>query len=164
MDGSSEGKVDRATKAEVWELFTLLLQASDAVTRARQSELREVGATMMQLALLFIVKFIKGTATPAEISRWLFRKRHTVSALLKHMEKQGLVARTKDLPKKGMIRVSVTEEGEKLFRQAIAKREAVPEIMSCLSQEERANFSAYLRRVRDEALGHIGVSYRLPYP
>jgi len=162
MDGQGENKVDRPTG--VWELFTLLHQASDAIIRARENELQGAGTTMMQLALLFIVKSIKGTATPAEISRWLFRKPSTVSALLNHMENQGLIIRTKDLERRNMTRVSITEEGEKVFRQAIAKREAVPEIISCLSQEEQANFRAYLEKVRDKALGHMGVRYRLPYP
>jgi len=54
----------------------------------------------MQAAVLFVVRNMKTAATPAEISRRLFREPHTVSELIKRMEKQGLVRKKKDLEKK----------------------------------------------------------------
>ena len=73
-----------------YELWVLFHQACDAMARAREDELRKFGISRIQAAVLFIIKAIEGPATPAEISRWLFREPHTVFRLLKRMEKQGL--------------------------------------------------------------------------
>ena len=164
MDGSSEGEVDYAAEAEVWECFSLLLQAAHASAEARQGELRESGTTMMQHAVLFVVKSTNGSASPSEIARQLVRRRHTVWALLNHMERKGLIRKTKDVPRKGMLRISITKEGENVFRRAVANRGVVLEIMSCLSREQMTEFSVYLRSVRDKAHGHLGIRYQVPYP
>ena len=118
------------------ELWMLLQQACDSTRRARGNELREFGISMMQAAVLFIVKSIEGPATPAEISRWLFREPHTVSGLLERMEKQGLVRRVKDLERKNMIRVEITEKGEEAY-QGSRELKVIRTILSSISPEER---------------------------
>ena len=108
---------------QVYEIWGLLDQACDAIGRARDNELRQIGISRMQAWVLFIVKAINGKAingpaTPAQISRWLFREPNTVSALLDRMEKQGLVKKIKDLEKKNLIRVVITEKGEEAYQQS----------------------------------------------
>ena len=65
-----------------YELWVILHQTRDAIFKARENELSATGISPMQAAVLFIIKSIKGAVTPAEISRWLYREHHTVSALL----------------------------------------------------------------------------------
>ena len=79
-----------------YELWVLFHQTCDAMARARVAELRESGISRIQAAALFVIKTLKVPATPAEISRWLFREPHTVSGLLDRMQKQGLVRKVKD--------------------------------------------------------------------
>ena len=146
---------------EVFELWALLHQSSDSIARARQKELREVGVSMIQSALLFVVRSIEGPATPAEISRRIFREPHTVFELLQQMEKKGLLRRVKDLERKNMVRIVLTEKGEETYHRSRDKREAVCQIMSCLSQQERANLRAYLQKVRGKALATLGVKHQL---
>ena len=95
-----------------YELWVLLHQACSPMARARDDELGPVGISRMQAAVLFIVRAITAPATPAEVSRWLFREPHTVSGLLNRMEKHGLVRKIKDLGRKNMIRIVITEKGE----------------------------------------------------
>jgi len=146
-----------------YELWVLLHQACDAMIRARENELRKFGISRMQAAVLFIIKAIDGQATPAEISRWLFREPHTVFGLLKRMEKQGLVRRVKDLERKNMIRVTITEKGEEACRQS-RDMKVIRTILSGLSPEQRDNLKPYLETLRKRALGKLGVSHQLPFP
>ena len=146
-----------------YELWVLLEQACDAMIRARENEVRKFGISMMQAAVLFIVKTIEGPATPAEISRWLFREPHTVSGILERMEKQGLVRRVKDLERKNMIRVVITEKGEEAYQRS-RDLKVIRTILSSLYAEQRDRLRPYVETLRNEALRELGVKYRLPFP
>jgi len=80
-----------------YQLWVLLHQVCVAATRARGNELRKFGISRMQATVLFWLKTMNGSVTPAELSRLLFREPHTVFSLLNRMEKQGLVKKVKDL-------------------------------------------------------------------
>ena len=146
-----------------YELWVLLHQACDAMNKARENELRQVGLSGVQAAVLFIVKAMKVPATPGEISRWLFREPHTVSGLLDRMEKQGLVRKVKDLKRKTLVRVVITERGEEAYRRS-TEMKVIHKMLSCLPPKERDNLKAYVKTLRNKALGECGVGYRLPFP
>ena len=148
---------------QLCELSVLLFQANDTLLRARDNELRQFGISVRQAAVLFTVKAVKGPATPAEISRWLFREPHTVSGLLNRMEKQGLVRKVKNLERKNLIRVVLTEKGEEAYQQA-RESKVIRKILSCLSLKERNNLGTYLDKLRNKALGELGGRKSLPFP
>jgi len=145
------------------KLWALLHQTCDAMVRARENELRQNGISSTQAAVLFVVKAVTVPATPAEISRWLFREPHTVSGLLNRMEKQGLVRKVKDLERKNMIRIVITEKGEQAYQWARGMK-STQKILSCLSPEEHDSLRTYLKALRNKALEEIGVGYQLPFP
>ena len=149
-----------------FELWAALFQTRDTMARCRERELREggTGISGIQASVLWIVKNIPGPPTPAEISRWVFREPHTLSMLLKQMEKQGLVKKVKDLERRNLVRVVVTEKGEEAYRQSRENAKVIDEIISCLSQEEKANLLAYLEKLRSKALERLGRrELHLPY-
>ena len=150
-----------------YELWLLCHQLHDVMVRIREEELRrQVGISRMQAAVLFIVKSMKVPATPAEISRWLFREPHSVSGLLNRMEKQGLVKKAKDLERKNLIRVVLTDKGEEAYRRS-RDMKAVRGIMSSLSEEEKDNLRGYLGTLRNKALEEfreLTVVPQLPLP
>ena len=146
-----------------YELWALLHQTTDAIIRARDNELRKIGISRMQAAALFIVKAISGPATPAEIARWLFREPHTVSGILDRMERQGLIRKVKDLERKNMIRVVLTEKGEEAYHRS-SEIKAIRNILSCLSQGEQDSLRAYLETLRNKALKELRLERPLPFP
>ena len=147
-------------KREIW---ALLSQATTAMSRVADKELGKVGISMMQAAVLFFVKNAEEPATPAEISRWLFREPHTVSQLLMRMEKQGLVKRTKDLDSKNMVRITLTEKGEQAYQQQTEVR-VISKILSSLSPEECNKLGALIKILRDEAIKELDARPRkLPF-
>jgi MarR family transcriptional regulator for hemolysin len=96
---------------ESFNLWWLLDQTRHLLFRARQKELDGYNISVRQAAVLFVVEATGEQATPVEISRRLLRRHHTITGILSRMEKEGLVRKTKDLERKNLIRVSLTEKG-----------------------------------------------------
>jgi DNA-binding MarR family transcriptional regulator len=146
-----------------YNLWVLLRQTRDAMVKARERELEKVGISSIQAAVLFTIQSIGTEATPAEISRRLVREPHSVSGLLNRMEKQGIIRRAKDLPKRNMVRVVVTDKGREAYEQS-TKRLSMHEIMAALSEDERNQMWGYLEKLRDKAMKLAGIGYELPFP
>jgi DNA-binding MarR family transcriptional regulator len=154
---------DFPTVDQDYELWVLLHQTKDAIEVAREKELRPYGISLIQSAVLFVVQAIGYRATPAEISRWLLRWHHSVSGLLNRMEKGGLVKRVKDLDKKNLVRVAITEKGREAYYQS-SKRESIHRIMSSLSEEQRRQVALCLKTLRDSAIRESGLNRTPPFP
>lgn len=137
-----------------YELWILLAQATEAMLKARWKELAPHNLTPRQSAVLFYIRAIGDKATPAEISRGLFRESHSISEILGRMEKQGLLRKVKDLSRKNLVRVELTEKGYEACNRS-AKQESIDKILSSLSNGERQQLRFYLERLRDKALKFI---------
>jgi DNA-binding MarR family transcriptional regulator len=140
----------------------MLEQAQAAFFASREKELAQYGTSPMKIAVLFIIRKIGREATPAEISRWLVRRSHTVSGLLDRMEKDGLVTKSKNLPKKNLVRVTLTEKGKRLLRQSL-KRDTEKKIFASLPQKDKAQLYTLLEKIRDRGIKLAGFS-KPPYP
>lgn len=134
-----------------YKLWVLLAQTREAMLKSRQKELGRYNISPRQNAVLLFLQVAGDKATPAEISRGLFRESHTISEILSRMEKQGLLKRVKDLSRKNLVRVELTEQGREACNRS-ARRESIHKILSVLSSEERQQLELYLRRLRDKAL------------
>jgi DNA-binding MarR family transcriptional regulator len=158
-----EGKMKnvKATDQD-YNLWIMLEHARSAVVAAREKELSQHGVSMMKAAVLFIVDSIGDEATPAEISRWILRKSHSVSGLLDRMEKDGLIKKTKDLHRKNLVRVTITEKGYKALNKS-KDRKAIHRAMAAIPEEERQKFYNQLEKIRDKALRQAGIS-KPPFP
>ena len=147
-----------------YRLWVLLQQTSNILFEARETELREYGFTAMHAAALLVIKAIGDEAMPAEISRWMVRKPHSISGLLSRMEKTGLVKKARDLHKKNQVRVSITEKGEEAYSLA-TRRKGVQKVMSSLSAEQRKQLTSCLEILRTKGLKEMGIDpKKLPFP
>ena len=142
-----------------FDLWVLIAQTRDALFKVRQKELSQRNISVMKVAVLFFVRQIGNRATPAEISRWIFRQPHSVSGLLSRMEKEGLVRKVKDLDKKNMVRVTLTEKGEQAYYRSL-ERDSVNRVISSLSEEECQQLRPILRKLRAGALTELGMDQR----
>jgi DNA-binding MarR family transcriptional regulator len=91
-----------------YQLFGLIIEATDAMHKARQKELNKHNIHMSWSAILLTIKALGNRATPIAIGQWLLRERHTVSELLDKMESEGLVEKIRDLDRKNRVRVVLT--------------------------------------------------------
>ena len=73
---------------------------------------------------------------PAEIARWMLREPQTITSIINRMVKKGLIRKTRDARRKNVIRLSLTEKGEKAYELSI-KRESFHRIMSTLTEGKR---------------------------
>ncbi len=144
-------------------LWVMLHQTTDAIVLGRDKELKRYRISTIEAAVLFSVQSIGDKATPAEISRWLLRKPHSVSGLLKRMEKKGLIRKTKDLTRKNLVRVSLTEKGKHAYYHS-TDRKFIHKVMSALTEEERQQLKLYLERLRSITIKHIGMKYQPHFP
>ena len=157
MKGKSAQSVDKD-----YQLWVILEQARSAILTAREKELAKYDTSTMKAAVLFIADSIGSEATPAEISRWILRRPHTVSGILDRMEKDGLINKTKDLERKNMVRVTITDRGKKTLQQS-RKRESIHRSLTSLSESEKEKLYTVLEKIRDRALKMAAVP-KPPYP
>jgi DNA-binding MarR family transcriptional regulator len=143
-----------------WILFC---QTWVAISKARQKELMPYNISEIRAALLFIIELIGHDATPAKVSRWLFREPHSISEIVDRMEKQGLVRKVKDLDRKNQVRIELTENGQEFYKTSLVP-DCIPKIASVLSEEERKLFISSLVKLREAAIKHAGMKYEIPLP
>lgn len=147
-----------------YNLWALLHQVSDIIFNARETELLQHGIPGMQAEVLLVIKAIGKDVTPAQVSRLIFRRPHSVSGILNRMEKAGLVKKTKDLHRKNLVRVTVTAKGEQAYKQAL-KRKSVQRIMSALSEGEQQKLKSLLETLRNKGIKELGMDpKKVPFP
>jgi DNA-binding MarR family transcriptional regulator len=157
LNNESEGVMKESmSQDEALRLWVLLGQTRDLVRNAIRKELEQFNVTSRQAAVLLLLQASTERLTPAEISRQLFREPHTISAILKRMEKQGWLTRQKDLNKKNLIRVALTEEGRELYLKT-SNRKSIHKIFSCLSEEEVKQMSSCLDKLKRKGMREVGM-------
>jgi DNA-binding MarR family transcriptional regulator len=130
--------------SEYFRLWVLLRQVGHLMTELRREDLLAYKMSPAQAATLRSVANLDNSPTPAEISRWLMRKPHTVTHLLNRMEKCGQIKKTKDLKRKNQIRISLTEKGKQDYNQ-VKEVEFSHPILSFLSEEEKSDYGTLLK-------------------
>jgi DNA-binding MarR family transcriptional regulator len=138
------------------DLWLLLTHARYAIFRAREKELQRYGVSPEQVGLLFVVQALGNKATPAVLSRHIIRQPHTVSALVDRMARRGLVKKVKDLDRKNLVRVVMTEKGQKTY-DISTKRGPIHRILNTLSEDEKKVFKDMLERLLAKARKEIGL-------
>ncbi|MFC1905330.1 MarR family winged helix-turn-helix transcriptional regulator [Chloroflexota bacterium] len=141
---------NKSSEEQGFALWVTLWRTANAVHKVRQRELGHRGISFAQSSILSVVHSSKNNITPAQISRQLMRDANTISELLVNMERDGLLKRVKDLPRKNMIRVELTKKGYETYTRAIAGQ-TITDIFSVLSEKEQQQFKSYLSRTMSKA-------------
>lgn len=139
-------RLDPINNDDDYNLIALINQTGHAFSPARTRELSVHGLSMMRAAVLLVLQIRDNNATPTEISQWLLREPHTISALLDRMEKDGLIRRYRDLHKRNTVRVAMTEKGRIAYQESLA-RETFHNVMSVLSAEEREQLRTVMTKL-----------------
>ena len=136
-----------------YELWLLLARTHYRVRKARAKELRQYELSPEQSGLLFYVHASGNNAMPIEIARWMLREPQTITSIIDRMQKKGLIKKSRDKDRKNVIRISLTEKGEKAYEQSI-RREAFHKVMESLTEEKRQNLRTYLREMLESAINY----------
>ena len=109
------------TQEQEYYSWVILWRTAKAVLKVRQRELRQCGLSPAQSSVLSIVHTWDNQVTPAQISRELMRDANTITELLISMEKDGLVKRVKDLPRKNHLSWSKKPSRSSVFSRRARK-------------------------------------------
>ncbi len=143
--------------------WVFMARTRDAIFRNRVKELQKHNLSVRQASVLIVLEELDKEATPAKVSKWVFREPHSVSDFLKRMERDGLIKRIKDLARKNMIRVEITDKGREAVHNA-KKIEPVHKIMAVLSNEEHRQLMAIMQKLWDKALEELKIEHRPIFP
>ncbi len=146
-----------------YELWVLLARTRDILLKARQKDLARYNITARKAAILLATQVIGDKAIPAEIARWIHREPHSTSEILSRMEKEGLVRKIKDLGKKNLVRIMLTEKGREAYYHAL-ERESIHKIMSSLNKEQRQQLRSCLQKLWDKALTQLATEQVVLFP
>jgi DNA-binding MarR family transcriptional regulator len=138
---------------EELEFWALLNQLRDTMIRLRDREIRTLGITSIQGGVLWTLRTLEKEgipATPAEISRRIFRRPPTTLALLNRMVKLGLIT-TESVEGRRQVLVTLTGRGRDTYRAFATKREVIPRVIGSLSPEERLQLRSSLATLRQKA-------------
>ena len=138
--------------------WVLMGQAFDAANRATEAELGRYGMTLAQFHILILLDCSKGPMTPGDMATYVFREKHSISALLTRMQKIGHVRKVRSKKDQRVIKVSITAKGKGLLEKVkpIGLGYARAQFASCFSEQELKGFDLYLRKLRDSAVKSLG--------
>jgi DNA-binding MarR family transcriptional regulator len=139
------------------ESWLLLSRARYVVYRVRERELRRYNLSPENAQVLAILQSdTEVKSTQANLARLGLLKPHTMSAMLRRMEKKGLIKRQKDLERKNLIRVTLTEKGRKAY-ELTSKRGPIHRIMGTLNEKENEQFYRILNKILIKAGEELGL-------
>jgi DNA-binding MarR family transcriptional regulator len=146
-----------------YDLWILLSRVYHMVAKLRNMEMNKQGILPVQAYMLFIIQAMGNATTPAELSRFVYQQRNSVSDILKRMEKQGLITKEKASKGNGRILVKMTEKGKKIL-QLSKQREHLHNVMSVLNEEKRRQLESLLELMRDRAIEELTVYQKTVLP
>ncbi len=150
---------ERGNRTEYAEIWRLIGNTRDMIYRLREKELlQNCSLPIRESMVLVTIDDINAEGRdviPAELARRLIRKPNTTAYILDRMEKRGLIKQTKDLARKNLIKVTMTEKGKQAFACS-QRRESIREIMDNLSPEEIASLKTILTKLRSKLFEMTG--------
>ena len=99
------------------ELWSLLDRAHFAISRLRRLELAQLGLTIEQSSILYILNNRGGCATTRELEDITMRQHHSISSLMNRMTRMGLIKKEKSERSK-RFNIVLTWEGRALSIKA----------------------------------------------
>ena len=140
----------------VIDVYVLFLQTADAVSRYTETELFKAGISTTHYSVLVLLDNTPAPLTLTELSRWMFRSKNSMTTVIDHMERDGLVQRVRDTRDRRSIRIVATEAGKALFdRVRQPSRDLVYTIMSCYDEDKLEHFAELLQTLRGHTLQEL---------
>jgi len=131
----------------------LLGRAVHLLLKARQKELAPFYISAQQVQLLSILHNLGHKATLNELSKYSERGINTISAQITKMEKEGLVKKSRVIPKSTLLCIELTESGLEIYNHTNELKQDKA-IMSVLSKEECQKLILMLDKIITRAKKH----------
>ena len=153
------------TKDPYLTAWVRLRQASDAALRATEIELGKRQTTLAQMDVLLILSMSKIPLSPGEISAYVFREKHSVSALLSRMQRAGYVKKVRSKKDQRVVKIQIQPKGKELLNQSVAVIVGYARdlLRTRFTEKEIKQFDRSMKTLRDLALRELGTeAKRIP--
>lgn len=137
-------------------LWRLLHQSHLMLLKMREKELKKFKISFEESQALTVINRLGGNPTISDISHVSIKSYHTIAALLKRMEKHGLLKIQKGSARKKPGRIALTEKGREALSLSI-KRESIKASMSVFTSTEKNKLISLLKKARDSAIVHLAI-------
>lgn len=131
-----------------------LYAASRIITQQYKPLLKILGVTYPQY-LVLLVLWEKDKIPVKEISEKLLLETNTLTPLLKRMEVNGLIKRTRSKEDERIVIISLTQKGEHLKNKAIEIPNKLKAQLDCLEIDQEDTL--ILKKILDKFLVHIKI-------
>ena len=134
------------TNREIFnETLRLLSVANRSTSKVRNNELKPLGITTQQSAMLHRIKLLGDEATVTNIAQRLHRDVSSVSDMLMRLEKRGLVRRFIYPTDRRQVYVFLTEKGQRLSDRSRKEPSIITRIRSQLGEDRIRELNSILR-------------------
>ncbi|MFC2020977.1 hypothetical protein ACFLU1_04200, partial [Chloroflexota bacterium] len=82
---------------------------------------------------------------------------------LARMEKRGLIKKVKDIKRKNIVSVEVTEKGYEAYNETTS-RESIKGIMTVLNNDEMVELWSHLSKIRNRTMERLGMEIEDFFP
>jgi DNA-binding MarR family transcriptional regulator len=157
----SPDEIEKVNKQIRSMQFPRIIVFADVVNRYAQIILKNKVSWLRASVLIFLVTR-GGTLTPGQLARIMLRSNYSITKLIDGLEKDRLVKRTPDGKDRRSIKIKVTSEGLDYVTSSLGNViEAERELQDWLSDNERKNLAAEIRKLRDKLIEKISEKHDL---
>jgi DNA-binding MarR family transcriptional regulator len=128
----------------------LLSRVRDLMLDVREIELAPIDITPRQAYILLILYHLGHKATLSQLTKYNERQASTISVQMTKMEKAGLVRKVRKTTKSTLLIFEMTTKGLDTYYKS-EKQTSEKVIMSALSEKERLQFIASLKKILNKA-------------
>lgn len=96
-----------------------LVQTAAAVDKFLDAQLHDYGISRAKLLIMKVLVANAGRMTPTALSKELSRSKHTITALVDGLERDGLVQREQHSSDRRSINVVLTEKGREFLKSTL---------------------------------------------
>lgn len=128
-------------------MWVKLARASSVFNKKTIDQIRTFGLTQPQFGVIECLGHL-GIMPIGDISGKLLMSCGNATIIIDNLEKEGLVERIREKNDRRVIKVGLTEKGQKLFDEIFPKHaEYVFELASVLTEEEQLQLSGLLKKL-----------------
>lgn len=128
-------------------MWVKLARASSTFGRLTGKDIERYGLTQPQFGVFELLGHL-GPLTIGEVGRKMLVTGGCVTVILDNLEREHFVERTRSAEDRRVIKVQLTEKGQRLFKEVFEQHaQRVTELASVLTTDEQVQLSQLLRKL-----------------
>jgi DNA-binding MarR family transcriptional regulator len=145
----------RADKTPLGTLLSIMM-SYEVLERYLEIELRRHKASLIRFNIMSVLFVNGGEMMPSEIAESVFREKNTITAVIKSLEREGVVRREPSASDRRSVKVVITDEGWKeANRLSPIAQELSRECLTCIEKGKVEDLVETMRDLREKLLPRI---------